>query len=140
VLQLEAGQTFKIEHTFSNFSPSTFLSFVEEARKSYAIAILGGNLTSDVSGGSHAAATVHQDILEEMVSADTQRLAKELNKITNLLLFFNKQQSDAHLKWDFNENEDTLQTLSILKQIQEITNQTVDIEPFLERWNIKINK
>lgn len=45
--------------------------------------ILGGNLTSQVTGGSHAAATVHNDIRMDLAQADANILNKILRSVIN---------------------------------------------------------
>ena len=52
--------------------------------------ILGGNLTSNVKGGSQAAATVHNDIREDLAKADENIVNKIIKEILNFFKELNQ--------------------------------------------------
>lgn len=56
-----------------------FMELAENTTKAINIALLGQNLTSDVSGGSFAAAKVHNAIRNDLMQADADKLSDCLN-------------------------------------------------------------
>ena len=58
----------------------TFQAQVEAANTSMAVAIAGQNLTSEVQGGSYAAATVHDSIRRDLIESDEQALSTSLHE------------------------------------------------------------
>jgi phage gp29-like protein len=69
--------------------------------------ILGGNLTGDVKGGSHAAASVHNDIREDLANTDKKILEHVLNTATNYFKEINDIKDDL---WVQIKDEDDPQT------------------------------
>jgi len=62
-----------VEATANNFV--TFKQQVQEANAGLAIAILGQNLSSEVKGGSYAAAQVHEAVAAHIIASDTDNLS-----------------------------------------------------------------
>lgn len=62
-----------VEATANNFV--TFKQQVQEANTGIAIAILGQNLSSEVQGGSYAAAQVHEAVAAHIIASDTDNLS-----------------------------------------------------------------
>ena len=58
----------------------TFESLIAWADKETAVTVLGQNLTTDVSGGSLAAAKVHENVRQDFLEADTETLATSLHE------------------------------------------------------------
>lgn len=63
----------------SGTSSDSFHELIDWADKAIAIAVLGQNLTTDVEGGSHAAATVHDSVRNDLVESDVQALSTHAN-------------------------------------------------------------
>lgn len=57
----------------------TFEAQIGAANLGIAVAIAGQNLTSEVTGGSHAAANVHNDIRQDLIESDEQTLSTTLH-------------------------------------------------------------
>lgn len=57
----------------------TFQHLIDWADKAFAVATLGQNLTTDVEGGSYAAAAVHNSVRQDLIEADTEGLATALH-------------------------------------------------------------
>jgi phage gp29-like protein len=57
----------------------TFKELIAWADKAIAVAVLGQNLTTEVSGGSFAAAKVHNSVRQDLIDADTEGLATVLH-------------------------------------------------------------
>lgn len=56
-------------------SGEVFEKLIDWADKAIAVAVLGQNLTTDVEGGSHAAAQVHENVRQDLIDSDTETLA-----------------------------------------------------------------
>lgn len=69
--------------------------------------ILGGNLTGDVKSGSHAAASVHNDIREDLANSDKKILEHVLNTAINYFKELNDIKDDL---WVQIKDEDDPQT------------------------------
>lgn len=57
----------------------TFVSQIELADSGVAIAIAGQNLSSEVKGGSYAAASVHAAIAHQILAADAEALSEQIH-------------------------------------------------------------
>jgi phage gp29-like protein len=57
-----------------------FERLITACNVSYAVRILGQNLTTEVQGGSYAAATAHERILGDLLCADVQKLTTGLHQ------------------------------------------------------------
>lgn len=58
---------------------ATYQAQIELADRGIAIAITGQNLTSDVTGGSYAAASVHKEVEQTLIISDTSALIDTLH-------------------------------------------------------------
>ena len=56
----------------------TFRAEIERADTAMSIAILGQNLTTEVKGGSYAAAKVHEQVRRDLLAADAETLSTQL--------------------------------------------------------------
>lgn len=70
-------------------SANVFKDKVDQADKDIAIVYLGQNLTTDVSSGSYAAASVHNTVRQERIEAWTNTLNRALNIIVKEFYHFN---------------------------------------------------
>src|SRR5690606_33678394 len=53
-------------------SGEVFAKLIEWANKAMSVAVLGQNLTTDVEGGSHAAAQVHENVRQDLIDSDAE--------------------------------------------------------------------
>jgi phage gp29-like protein len=60
-------------------SGEVFEKLIDWADKAIAIAVLGQNLTTDVEGGSFAAAQVHENVRQDLIDGDTETLATTMH-------------------------------------------------------------
>ncbi len=72
--------------------------------------ILGGNLTGDVKSGSHAAASVHNDIREDLANTDKKTLEHVLNTAINYFKELNDIKDDLWVQ--IKDEDDPLIELS----------------------------
>jgi len=80
VLYVSKDKTVTFESSINSYDPTAFSTLIDEVNKTYQIAVLGGNLSSDVSsGGSYAAANIHHDGELNFAKADEQFLGTELH-------------------------------------------------------------
>jgi len=87
----------------------TFEAAIGQDNKEIAIALLGQNLTSDVDGGSFAAATVHAAVKQDYIEADARGLALAfLTQALRLWAQFNYGDAGLAptLAWDTKPPED----------------------------------
>lgn len=61
-------------------SGEVFGKLIEWADKAVAVATLGQNLTTDVEGGSLAAARVHENVRQDLLDSDTETLATTMRE------------------------------------------------------------
>lgn len=81
-VHLPEGHKLSLLTTNTLISANVFEKKVNQADTEIAIAYLGQNLTTEVNGGSHAAAKVHENVLHDRIRAYT----KTLNSALNLLI------------------------------------------------------
>jgi phage gp29-like protein len=67
-----------IESSGANWQ--TFESYLSTSAADVAITLLGQNLTTEVKGGSYAAAQAHQEVKRELVAADAERFQTALRE------------------------------------------------------------
>lgn len=58
----------------------TFDKLISKCESSLAIAVVGQNLTSEVKGGSYAAAQVHQNVRADIIRSDADAICKTLKR------------------------------------------------------------
>ena len=90
-LPIHLPEGFKLSLLTANtmISDRLFEKKVEEANKEIAIAILGQNLTTDVSSGSHAAAQVHETVLHDRIRAYTKTMNNVVNQMVKEFYKYN---------------------------------------------------
>lgn len=81
-VHLPEGHKLSLLQANVMISADIFKKKIEQADTEIAIAYLGQNLTTEVQGGSHAAAKVHESVLHDRIRAYT----KTLNSALNLLI------------------------------------------------------
>lgn len=94
----------EVELLTANVNTNQFVEFENAMRQAIHICILGQNLTSEVSGGSHAAAKVHQQVAIEKTKADVKLVETTLNELIDIILNLNGFGNEkAHIKIEVNE-------------------------------------
>jgi phage gp29-like protein len=90
-LPIHLPEGFKLSLLTANtmIADGLFEKKVEQANKEIAIAILGQNLTTDVSSGSHAAAQVHETVLHDRIRAYTKTLNNAVNQMVKEFYKYN---------------------------------------------------
>ena len=79
--QGEAGNVFDLQLLEATANThEAFPGLIEQANTDIALAVLGQNLTSEVQGGSLAAARVHGDVRQDLLEADAKLMASTWNE------------------------------------------------------------
>jgi phage gp29-like protein len=81
----------------------TFVQQVEAANTAFAVTLLGQNLTTEVQGGSYAAAAVHDTVRMDLIESDEQALSTALHQgpITWWTAFnFGATERVPWIRWD----------------------------------------
>lgn len=73
------GMKVDTQNVASSQNVDVFESLIDMANKEIAIAIVGQNLTSDVEGGSLAAADVHLEIFQTLTKSDAEAIDEMIN-------------------------------------------------------------
>lgn len=81
-------------------------------------AILGGNLTGNVKGGSYAAAEVHNDVREDIAMADENMTIAMIEKVVGMFVDINYLSDDIEVT--FKDKDDP--NLSLAERDERITN------------------
>lgn len=87
-IQLPEGHTLDLLQA-NSANVGVFKDKLDDANKEIAIAYLGQNLTTDVSGGSYAAASVHSRVLQDYIEAYATTINRAVRKIIKDFYFFN---------------------------------------------------
>ncbi len=119
------------------------------ADRAMTIAILGQNLTTDVQGGSYAAARVHEAVRADLLEADVETLATGLRNGV-LALWAEWNAGDPALapwpRWDPRPPEDlaaraeTLQRLAQAVATFAQAGANVDLDALLEEYGLPVRK
>lgn len=88
-IHLPEGFKLSLLTTNTMIADGLFEKKVEQANKEIAIAILGQNLTTDVSSGSHAAAQVHETVLHDRIRAYTKTMNNAINQMVKEFYKYN---------------------------------------------------
>lgn len=107
--QAREGSAITTDHDTSvsllsaNVDTKQFIEFEESVRQRIHLCILGQNLTSEVNGGSHAAAKVHHQIAIEKSKADIRMVENCLNHLIRIILVLNDiPDEQAHITIEVN--------------------------------------
>lgn len=138
VLFLEAGQTFDVVQEFgTNLQYQTFTDFTSKAQTAFAMLILGGNLTSEVTGGSYAATEVHDDILKELINANLHNFATKLQKIFEIYYLTNGKSTVPNLIWQVDEQENMALVLDNILKFKQLTTRNIEnIDEIASKLNL----
>lgn len=86
-----------------------FLALINNAKTDIRVAILGQNLTTEVSGGSYAAAKVHESVRNDLLQADADKLSDCINEQLVLpwaVFNFGTQEIAPKICWNTQPPED----------------------------------
>jgi len=117
----ESGQSwdFKLVEA-QDQSWQTFKNQEEMCEKKIAITILGQNLTTEVSGGSYAAAKVHGQVRQDYLEADARTLAQEFRRqVLRPWAAYNYGDPDLApmLSWDVTPPDDRTGMATVVAQV-----------------------
>jgi len=123
-----------------------FQAQIEMANNAIAIRLAGQNLTTDVSGGSLAAAKVHQIIRSDFIRFDGEALSTTINE-QSLAFWADYNFGNANLapwpQWATDPEEDQLAAATTRKTqadaLAALRAVGVDIEPVLEEFNLQLD-
>ncbi|MDD3506344.1 MAG: DUF935 family protein [Sulfurimonas sp.] len=100
--------------------------------------ILGGNLTSNVKGGSQAAATVHNDIREDLAAADENIVNKIIREIIKAFKELNN--IDIEIKGKLKDIDEPNKDLADRDKVIYDMGFDIDEEYIQTTYNIKVKK
>jgi phage gp29-like protein len=100
--------------------------------------ILGGNLTSNVKGGSQAAATVHNDIREDLAAADENIVNKIIREIIRMFKELNN--IDIEIKGKLKDIDEPNKDLADRDKVIYDMGFDIDEEYIQTTYNIKVKK
>lgn len=122
-----------------------FERLITSCNVSYAVRILGQNLTTEVQGGSYAAATAHERILGDLLRSDAEKIATTLHQqVAVPFVEVNAGQADIAPwpKWDAEPPEDQQQRAQVLATLipaldnAERLGQSIDTAKLFEQFGI----
>lgn len=100
---------------------SVYESFYRQIKLSetnYAVAILGNNLTTEIDGGSYAAAETHKEVQDDLTDSDKETLFRELNgQFLDKYRLVNNANFKGEFLYQIDKTEDTLNKIDALNQI-----------------------
>lgn len=125
-----------------------FPALINQADKDVAIGILGQSLTTEVQGGSLAAAQVHELVRQDYIRADVQTLSTALRgQVLAYYMLYNHGPDSVKLtpwpKWDTSRPGETLERAKTLALVAEsisklaLASPTVDVDALLDSFAIK---
>jgi len=100
--------------------------------------ILGGNLTSNVTGGSQAAATVHNDIREDLAQADENIVKKVIKEVLENFRELNNIAEE--ITGDLKDKDDPNKELADRDKVISEMGYTPTQEYVEQTYNIKVEK
>jgi len=122
-----------------------FERLITACNVSYAVRILGQNLTTEVQGGSYAATAAHERILGDLLQSDVEKLSTSLHhQVTRPFVEVNSGSADLAPwpKWDAAPPEDQAKRAQVLAALipaidnAERLGQAIDTEALFEQFGI----
>jgi phage gp29-like protein len=139
---LPAGYDIKLIEATAN-TWGTFQKQIEMADAGIAVAILGQNLTTRVSGGSRAAAQIHDVVRNDIIEADArgdETVLREQQWMTWTELNFGNKELTPWMHWNTQPPEDLkaeAETIAaIVPQLATLKGLGADVDALLERFHI----
>lgn len=139
----KAGFEFEFEKSVSSEGQAAaFKELIAKTETSIAIAVLGQNLTTEVNGGSRAAAKVHNEIRLDYRRADARSLADAIrDQVLRPWAAYNFGDSDLapYVEWDVEPEDDrqasaqALATLATAVQTFQQAGAPIDVRAVLEQ-------
>lgn len=145
-LRLPEGFDFEIKSTTQNVAEG-FNALIGRCDIAITLVMLGQNLTTEVTGGSRAAATVHERVQLDRLEADVAILSEAC--ATQILLWWGRYNvegfDDAACpvpEWDATPPEDLAKRaqwlLSLSQALPALIEAGVDLKPVLERFDLHV--
>lgn len=143
-IALPPGYDMKLVEAEAN-TWGTFKAQIDAANMGMAIAVAGQNLTTQVTGGSHSAASVHNDIRLDLIESDGESLSTCLHEQQwGWWTEFNygERTLAPWPKWNTTPPEDLTKLAGTLNTagdaLKKLDSLNVDIEPLLERFGLTL--
>ena len=70
-------------------SIDNYTSFIDTCNREIDMAILGNNLTSEVKGGSFAAASAHMGVRDDIIQEDSRMIEESFNQVIGWICWYN---------------------------------------------------
>lgn len=146
VLALQEGWDFGIEVTDAN-AAILFEKLIAHSETAITLSILGQNLTTQIEGGSHAAATVHAKVLQSRLESDVAMLSVVCrDQILLPWCRYNLPNFDERTlpwpRWDAQPPEDKAKRaqalLAVSQAITGLRTAGVNIAPLLEQFELEL--
>jgi phage gp29-like protein len=147
VIALQNGYDFSIELTDGN-AAITFEKLINHADTAITLAILGQNLTTQIEGGSFAAAGVHARVFQDRIESDVAMLSTVVREqIVRPWCLYNIPDFDEALlpwpSWDAtppgDKGKDAQALLTLSQALAGLKATGVDITPILERFELEVD-
>lgn len=145
-IRLPEGFDFNIEAPAATAADG-FSKLIGHCDMAITLAILGQNLTTEVTGGSYAAASVHARVQLDRLESDVSMLATTIHdQIIVPWGNYNFPDFDPDAapwpRWDTRPPEDVQKNaqalLTLSQALSGLLNQGVDITPILERFDLQL--
>ncbi|BDP44856.1 hypothetical protein DAETH_48250 (plasmid) [Deinococcus aetherius] len=141
-IALPPGYDLKLVEASAN-TWGTFKAQIDSANMGMAIAVAGQNLTSQVTAGSHSAASVHNDIRLDLIESDGESLSTTLHEQQWSWwteFNFGERRLAPWPKWDTTPPEDLKELATTLNTagdaLKKLDALGVDVDPLLERFKL----
>lgn len=121
----------------------TYENQIKESQTNYAVAILSNNLTTEVNGGSYAAAETHKDIQDNLTNSDKEILFKHLNnQYIEKYKAINNPSYSGEFLFQIDKTDMILKQIDVLNQFISVNEQlrsvgkTINIDMLINDLNI----
>lgn len=105
-------------------SMDTYTQLLDVFNREIDMAILGNNLSTEVKGGSYAAAKSHMDVRQDIIDEDKRMIETSMNQLIEWIVWYNYNSVDAMPKF-------------VLYADEEPTKERVDIDIGLAKMGVK---
>jgi phage gp29-like protein len=149
VITLPLGYSVSFQDSMSSYKPEAFSNVIDYCDKKIQISILGGNLSSEVVGGSYSAAQTHHGVELDLTSGDEAIMSTELHKqlIQHVVsVNYGPECSKQYCPWPHwktQQEEDLNSTIDTLLKIKEFVGDGMEIEniqDLLLPFNVKLKE
>jgi phage gp29-like protein len=103
------GEKYDVELLEAMSQGAPFITLMDKSEACIAIAVLGNNLSTEVQGGSFAAAKVHENVTSDIIASDAELLStclREQHLAPYCAVNFGDPELAPYPRWDTEEPED----------------------------------